>query len=248
MITRKTIYNIVNSEGYVYSRIYNVVMICAIVASLIPLLTREHSLTFFWMDLISCLLFIVDYILRWATYDIGKKKSRLVSFIKYPFTMMAIIDLLSIIPTLGFFTPTFKILRVTRMLKILRVFKFFRYYKPMRLMINVITKEGKTLLTVFGFAVFYIFVTALIMFNSEKATDPETGEYVFKTFFDALYWAACTLTTVGYGDICPVTGIGRLISMISAMVGVAIIALPSGIITASYMEELKKQHEKNSRL
>ena len=68
--------------------------------------------------------------------------------------------------------------------------------------------------------------------------NPETGKHLFDDFFDAFYWAACTLTTVGYGDIYPVSDIGRLISIISSIVGIAIIALPSGIITAGYIEEL----------
>ena len=70
--------------------------------------------------------------------------------------------------------------------------------------------------------------------------NPETGEYLFPTFFDAFYWASCTLTTVGYGDIYPISTTGRAISIISSVVGIAIIALPSGIITAGYMEEVRK--------
>ncbi|WP_255399926.1 potassium channel family protein [Prevotella communis] len=65
----------------------------------------------------------------------------------------------------------------------------------------------------------------------------------FETFFDAFYWAACTLTTVGYGDLYPISNTGRVISIISAMVGIAVIALPSGIITAGYMEELRKRRK-----
>ena len=90
-------------------------------------------------------------------------------------------------------------------------------------------------------ALFYIFITALIMFNAEEEINPETGQYLFDSFFDAFYWAACTLTTVGYGDIYPISDIGRVISIISSMVGIAIIALPSGIITAGYMDELKSR-------
>ena len=86
-------------------------------------------------------------------------------------------------------------------------------------------------------AVAYIIVTALIMFNAEGSIDGESAH--FQTFFDALYWATTTLTTVGYGDIYPATNLGRFISMLSAILGVAIIALPSGVITASYLDELK---------
>ena len=91
-----------------------------------------------------------------------------------------------------------------------------------------------------GIAILYVFFTALIMFNVEPHVNPETGAVVFENFFDALYWSTITLTSVGYGDLTPVTDFGRLVSMLSALFGVAIIALPSGVITAGYLEELRR--------
>ena len=90
------------------------------------------------------------------------------------------------------------------------------------------------------------------MFNFEPHVNPYTGEDTFRSFLDALYWSTVTLTTVGYGDLCPATDLGRIISMFSALFGIAVIALPSGIITASYLDELhkierKKEKEKERR-
>ena len=157
-----------------------------------------------------------------------------------PITFLAIIDLLSILPSVGIFNKALKVLRVVRLLKLLRIFRFLRYSRHIDTLANVLKKEKMVLLTVLGIALFYIFVTALIMFNVEMNHANADGEFVFKTFFDALYWATTTLTTVGYGDISPVSELGRVISMLSSLFGVAIIALPSGVITASYLEELKK--------
>ena len=84
-------------------------------------------------------------------------------------------------------------------------------------------------------AIAYILVSALVIYNVE----PES----FATFFDAIYWATISLTTVGYGDIYPVTTIGRIVTMISSVFGIAIIALPSGVITASYLDEINKKDE-----
>ena len=81
----------------------------------------------------------------------------------------------------------------------------------------------------------YILLSALVIFNVE----PET----FDTFFDAIYWAAISLTTVGYGDIYPVTTAGRIVTMISSFVGIAIVALPAGIITAGYMDVIQHDSE-----
>ncbi len=133
---------------------------------------------------------------------------------------------------------------VTLLLRILRIFKLFRYSDTLQVLGRVVRKEKGVLLTVLGIAVFYVFITALIMFNAEPHINPVTGTSTFEDFFDALYWATVTLTTVGYGDLTPVTDIGRFVSMLSALFGVAIIALPSGVITASYMEELRSMKQK----
>ena len=247
---RELIYNIVepkyNSNDNKWSRIYDWLMLIAIIIGILPLMFREHNKLFFIFDIVSCALFIVDYILRWMTADYRySNRNAIASFVIYPFTPMAIIDLLSILPTFRFITNAFKLTRVVRLLKIIRVVKIIRYFEPLRLVIDVIKAQKAVLATVLGLAFFYVFLTALIMFNAEQPINPETGEYLFNSFFDAFYWAACTLTTVGYGDIYPISTTGRIISIISSVVGIAIIALPSGIITAGYMEETRKHRNKN---
>lgn len=246
MKLRKEIYKIVEprNKDFYASRIYDALMLMAIVIGILPLMFRTQYKIFWYFDLISGICFIVDYILRWITSDYDSKRSKIVSFVIYPFTPMAIIDLLSILPIFNLLGPTFKVFRVSRLLKILRIFKVIRYFEPLEIIMSVIRKQSRILLTVFSLAVFYIFITALIMFNAEEEINPETGKYLFNTFFDAFYWAACTLTTVGYGDLYPISNTGRIISIVSAMVGIAIIALPSGIVTAGYMDELKNRKEK----
>ena len=227
-----------------YSRLYDWIMLAAIVVGIFPLIFKEQSSLFWYFDLISGVCFIIDYILRWVTADLSSRHNRLVAFIVYPFTIMAMIDLLSILPTFNLISPTFKVVRISRLLKILRVIKVVHYYEPLEIILAVVRRQSKILWTVFSLAIFYIFITALIMFNAEEEINPYTGELLFKNFFDAFYWAACTLTTVGYGDIYPVSNIGRIISIISSMVGIAIIALPSGIVTAGYLDELRNREQK----
>ena len=231
----------------IVSKAYDWVMLGAIIIGLLPLMFRSQPRLFWYFDMVSGICFIADYLLRWITADINSKRSRFMSFLFYPFTPMAIIDLLSILPTLNLLSPTFKVIRISRLLKILRVVKVIRYYEPLVIILAVIRRQSKILWTVFSLALFYIFITALIMFNAEEDINPETGCYLFDNFFDAFYWAACTLTTVGYGDLYPISDIGRIISIISSMVGIAIIALPSGIVTAGYIEELKGRKSKEKR-
>lgn len=237
---KKRIYEIIEQgkPGDVLSLGYDILMHVAIIASIVPLMFVEDYPVFRYIELVTVSLFIVDYVLRWITADIRLGKKGL-SFLIYPFTPWAVIDLLSILPGLSVLSKGFKIFRVSRFLKILRLFKIFRYSNKIQVLSRVLKKEKGVLLTVLGIAIFYVFLTALIMFNVEPHINPETGNPTFETFFDALYWATVTLTTVGYGDLTPATDVGRFVSMLSSLFGVAIIALPSGVITASYLEELK---------
>ena len=253
-MTRKEIFTIIEKDdgSNILSHIYDVFMFGCIILSVVPLMFWDEYPIFRWIELFTTTVFIIDYILRWVTADhkLGKGTH---SFVIYPFSFWAIVDLLSILPSFNILGSDFKLLRTTRMLKILRIAKALRYSSQLFLFVDVLKKERKILTTVMFFAIAYIFVTALIMFNFEPRINPNTGQETFHSFFDALYWATVTLTTVGYGDLCPATDLGRFVSMMSSILGVAIIALPSGIITASYLDELRaikeeKEEEKKNKI
>lgn len=238
---RKRIFEIIeqaNREDSA-SRAYDIFIFIVIILSLVPLMCMEEH---WWTALVNNLsftVFLIDYLLRLFTADHKLSKGKL-SFVLYPFTYMAIVDLLSILPYVTAISNAYRVLRITRIILIFRLFKTLRYSSKFRAFIAVLKNERQVLFTVLAIAVIYIFSSALILFNVEPHVNPYTGEPTFKSFFDALYWATVTLTTVGYGDMCPVTDTGRMISMLSSLFGVAIIALPSGVITASYLEELRK--------
>lgn len=235
---RKKLYSIidpVDNESKL-SNIYDFIMMISIVVSVIPLAFKETNAVFKWIDYITVSIFIIDYLLRLLTADYKLKKS-MVSFVVYPFTPMAIIDLISILPSLTVLNSGFRLLklfRLLRTLKVLRAFKFLRYSKSFDIISNVFKKQKKVLSAVATMAVAYILISALVIYNVE----PEP----FESFFDAIYWATISLTTVGYGDIYPVTTLGRIVTMISSAFGIAIIALPSGVITAGYLEEMNKEN------
>ena len=217
------------------SSIYDWFMIVVIVASLIPLAYKTTYQSFAIIDQITVSVFIVDYILRLITADMKLKKNAL-SFALYPITPMAIIDLVSILPSFIVINQSLKLLKIFRLLRAFKVFrtlKFIRYSSNIQTIINVLKQQKRVLISVAVLAFAYILVSALIVFNVE----PES----FKNFFDAIYWATVSLTTVGYGDIYLVSNIGRIVTMVSSMFGIAIIALPSGIITAGYLEEIKNK-------
>lgn len=237
---RKRIFDIVElSRGEdMLSGIYDCLMIVAIVISIVPLAFKTDTLLFQIMDNVAVVVFIIDYILRLITADYKYNKKSISAFLKYPFSFMAIIDLIAILSSITILNNGFKLLRVVRMIRafrVLRVFKAIRYSKSMNIIMDVLNKSKEALIAVCTLAGAYILISALVIFNVE----PDS----FNTFFDAIYWATVSLTTVGYGDIYPVSTIGRIVTMISSVFGIAVVALPAGIITAGYMNEINESKD-----
>lgn len=212
------------------------VMTVLIVASLIPLCFKDSNPALEAVEYACVVVFILDYLARWVTADLKLGKGAL-SFVIYPFTPMAIIDLLSILPVFLALNDALRTLRVLRLFRAARAFKLIRYSRSASAISAVFEKQRQALLAVLCFAIAYILVSALVVFNVE----PDT----FRTFFDAVYWAVVSLTTVGYGDLYPSTDVGRTIAMISSLMGVAVVALPSGIITAGMLDELRRDDDED---
>ena len=226
---RERLYSLLNGDGRA-AMWYGRVMTALIVASLLPLCFKDSNPALEAIEYASVVVFILDYLARWVTADLKLGKGAL-SFVIYPFTPMAIIDLLSILPVFLALNDALRTLRVLRLFRAARAFKLIRYSRSASAISAVFEKQRQALLAVLCFAIAYILVSALVVFNVE----PDT----FHTFFDAVYWAVVSLTTVGYGDLYPSTDVGRAIAMISSLMGVAVVALPSGIITAGMLDELR---------
>ena len=226
---RERLYSLLNGDGRA-TMWYGRIMTVLIIASLLPLCFMVSRPVLEAIEYVCVLVFIVDYLARWATADLKLRKGAL-SFLIYPFTPMAIIDLASILPVFNALNDALRTLRVLRLFRTLRAFKLIRYSKSTSAIAAVFEKQREALLAVLCLAIGYILVSALVIFNVE----PDT----FNTFFDAVYWAVVSLTTVGYGDLYPSSDVGRTIAMISSLMGVAVVALPSGIITAGMLDELR---------
>ena len=243
-MNRKRIFEIIEvaEEDDRLSAVYDSCMLLCILLSLIPLVFKETTPFLNGLDKVCVVIFIADYLLRWATADYKFKNTSPLSFLRYPFSFMALVDLLSILPSLTVLNSGFKVLRVLRMFRALRVFrvlKALRYSRSLRIIANVLRRSKESLMAVGTLAVGYILISALIIFNAE----PDS----FHNFFEAVYWSTVLLTTVGFGDITPVTTIGRLIAIVSSIFGIAIVALPSGIITAGYMKELEERRAEEEK-
>lgn len=235
---KKRIYEVieVSSMGDASSRAYDVLMGTTVIVGLIPLTLKSDNTYTFFIEIFTTAIFLIDYISRLYTADYKMGYKSFKAYIAYLFTPMALFDFLSLVPVLYLFTPVSSSIGLLRLFRAFRVLKLIRYSKTMVVIANVLRKVKKQLMAVLILIVIYIFVSAMLIFQLEPN--------LFNNFFDALYWATISITTIGYGDISPATQIGRLITMISALVGVAVIALPSGIITAAYMNEINRKKSK----
>ena len=231
---RKRLYEIVelSKNGDKPSAVYDFCMILTIIASILPLIILTESPALARIDRVTMILFMLDYFFRLITADYQLKQGK-ASFFLYPLTPMALIDLLCILSSLSIVSSTLRLFRIFRFFqafRFLRIFKAVRYSKSLQMLVAVLKKQRAALIMVGGVAVLYILVSALIVFIAEP--------YTFDHYFNAVYWAAISLTTIGYGDYYPVTAAGKLVTIISALGGVAVVVLPASIITSGLMQEL----------
>jgi voltage-gated potassium channel len=231
---RKLIYCVIikpnDKKSKVAHQLYNAVMTIIIVISLLPLTSKASDLIFDTIDYYCVIIFILDYICRWITADI-KYKNGLIEFFIYPLRPMAIIDLLSILPTFTAISNAFSLCRTTRLVKTIRLFKVTRQSKEIELFFKVIIQKRYILYSIFGLVGVYILFTSLLLFNLDDT---------FETLFDAIYWVATS-----NNDIIPSNRFAQIISILSSVVGISIVTLPSCIITASYLTALKTLQNTN---
>ena len=188
---------------------------------------------------VASIVFTVEYLLRIATADfLYPQRGTIASRVKYIVSPMAIIDLAAILPFwLPMFLPgTMLGIRAFRLFRLLRIFKLNRYFDAMRSLGEVIASKKRELLGSLFFVAILMLIASLLMYSAEHDAQPK----VFCNAFSGLWWAVATLTTVGYGDIYPVTALGRLIGTFIAFAGVAAVAIPTGIISSGLMERMQR--------
>lgn len=214
--------------------------IVAIVLETYDPLFDKYYTYFHAFDLFSVAIFSVEYILRiWIADLVYPDLKPWQARFKYIFSFLGIADLLAILP---FYIPflidlDLRVLRIVRLFRLFRIFKLAHYSDSMKMVVTVLkAKKYELFITVFGTSIILL-LAASIMFHLEHEQQPDK----FPNIFSSLWWAVATLTTIGYGDVFPVTGWGQILAAVTALFGIGLVAIPTSILSMGFMEELEKK-------
>lgn len=234
------------SRGFdIFIMVLIVLNVFAVIVETVEPVYQAYKAYFYYFELFTIVVFSVEYVIRVWVCTLEDRYSHPVwGRIKYVLSLEALIDLLAILP---FYLPLFlsmdaRFLRILRLFRLLRVFKLGRYSVAFQLIVNVLRKRKEELLITFTLLIVMLILAASLMYYIEHEAQPE----VFTSIPATMWWAIATLTTVGYGDVYPVTPLGKLLGSFIAILGIGIFALPTGIIATSFERELADR-EKNRK-
>ena len=245
---KKKIFDIIEVGGKVswISRCYDIVSALAIIINLTVTFMStydeihlKHGLFLGSIEAITVAFFAVDYILRvWTADLIYPNKSRRRSVVKYMFSFTGIIDLLSFMPYyLPVFFPAGAV--AFRMFRVVRIFKLFRinaYHDSLSVIAEVLSSKRQQLFSSVFIIVILTLASSLCMYSVESATQPD----VFTDAFSGIWWSVMTILTVGYGEIYPITTLGRLLALLITFLGVGMVAIPTAIISAGFVDQYSR--------
>ncbi len=204
-------------------------------------LKEQYGALFFTIEAFSIALFTVEYIVRhWCCTADAEFSHPIKGRLKHALRATSIIDLLAIIPfyfPLLFGITDFRFFRIFRLFRILRVFKLGRYSRAMLMINRVFSQRKEEIFITSSTLVILVIFSAALMYYVEHDAQPEA----FASIPDTIWWAIVTLTTVGYGDVYPITALGRLCAGIIAALGIGMVALPTGIISSGFVKEFDRQ-------
>ena len=222
-----------------YDLFYTLTIILNLVATILDTYNGIHDRYALLLDVIEFLTvsaFAVDYFLRLYTADFKYRgMSRGKAMARYAFSFGGIIDLISFLPVyLPFFFPSgAAAFRLVRVIRIFRLFRINAYYDSLSVVTSVLKSKKNQLVSSVVIILVLMLASSLCMYSLENEAQPE----VFTNAFSGIWWAASTLLTIGYGDIYPVTTMGQILGIVISFLGVGMVAIPTGIISAGFVEQ-----------
>jgi voltage-gated potassium channel len=240
----------VKSSDLLSTKIFDIFLIVLIFFNVLAVIleTIENFASFYKFyfsvfEVFSVVIFTIEYMLRlWTCTGYDKFKMPFSGRIKFVFTPLALIDLLAILP---FYLPMIipidlRFIRVLRLFRLFRLLKLGRYSRSLRTLGNVMKeKKEELIMTVFAVLILLVIASSLMYFIENKAQPTQ-----FSSIPASMWWGVSTLTTVGYGDIYPITPAGKFLGAIIAIFGIGMFAIPAGILASGYAEEIQKLHSK----
>jgi len=187
------------------------------------------------IELITIIIFIIEYILRlWTATYLYPGKKTIPAIIDFIFSYDGIVDLLTILPF--FFLSGFVALRMLRVVRILHLFRINNSYDSFHVISSVLVEKKNQLLSSVFILLVLMLAASMCMYSAEHEAQPE----IFKNAFSGIWWAVSTLSTVGYGDIYPITMLGKFLAIVISFLGIGVVAIPTGIISAGFVEQYSK--------
>ncbi|MEI7511475.1 MAG: ion transporter [Candidatus Peregrinibacteria bacterium] len=241
------------SEGRLGKTLENILLltifvsVMATVLETLPDLAIYHKV--FWNIEVGCVtIFTVEYLARLWTANLKKRYEGADGLIRFIFTPLMVVDLLTILPFfLYLFLPISflhsELLRFFRLIRILRFLRIGRYTQAFNRILNIIYRHKEDLVAIFFIIVIVISLLSTLMYFAEHSGRPEK----FSSIPESIWWGIVTVSTIGYGDIYPVTVLGKFIGSITALVGVAIFALPTAVLGSSFYAEIHSEERKKIR-
>ncbi len=211
--------------------------VCAVILESYAPIGQAYQTEFFLFNLFSVAVFTIEYFARiWVSTESEQFRgmSPVRARIKYIFSPVALIDLVAIAPFyLAFIVPID--LRYLRMLRMLRLLKLTHYFKGLKLLVNVLKQELPSIGAAFIIMIVMVVLSASIIYTVEHEAQPD----VFDSIPSAIWWSVVTMTTVGYGDVTPVTALGKFFAIFIMLLGVGVVALPAAMLAAKFGDELR---------
>jgi len=242
---RKRIYEIIDIavQGDKASKAFDVFIFGLIISNVLMIVAEsveslyKLSPGFYTVfETVSVVIFSIEYLLRiWTAVENPEFSHFFKGRVRCALTPLLVIDLLAILPFyLPFIVFDLRILRIVRLFRVFRVLKLGRYSSSIQMMVRVLKAKKTDLICVFCILIFLMFLASTMMYYVENKVQPE----IFSSIPASMWFSIATLTTVGWGDVCPITGIGRLMAALVAVLGIGVFALPTAILGAGFMQEL----------
>jgi voltage-gated potassium channel len=215
--------------------------VLAVILGSVPSIQKRFSSAFSAFELFSVVVFTIEYLGRlWSCVVDGRYRRPILGRLRFASTPLVIIDLGAILPFyLLFLGVDFRFVRAFRLLRIIRLAKVGRYYTSFRLILDVFKEKKEELVLTLVMLFLLLVVSACALYYVEHPAQPEA----FSSIPASMWWSAATLTTVGYGDVVPITAFGKIIASAIGILGIGMLALPTGILGSGFVEQIGKRKD-----